>query len=91
MSKNWSVLLLQMQMNEYKTGNDFATTSIGNSASGSGSTGMSPWSSRGHPLIISIIFWLEFSLIFAKKLLRNFFYSNKGVNLCFKCTIYASI
>ncbi|XP_047964344.1 CRIB domain-containing protein RIC10-like isoform X1 [Salvia hispanica] len=33
-------------MNEYKTGNDFATTSIGNSASGSGSTGMSPWSSR---------------------------------------------
>ncbi|KAL1567729.1 CRIB domain-containing protein RIC10-like isoform X2 [Salvia divinorum] len=33
-------------MSEYKTGNDFAATSIGNSASGSGSTGMSPWSSR---------------------------------------------
>ncbi|KAL1562474.1 CRIB domain-containing protein RIC10-like isoform X1 [Salvia divinorum] len=33
-------------MNEYKTGSDFAATSLGNSASGSGSAGMSPWSSR---------------------------------------------
>lgn len=31
-------------MNEYKTGNDFAATSITGSASGS--TGISPWSSR---------------------------------------------
>lgn len=34
-------------MNEYKTGSDFAATSLGNSGSGSGSAGMSPWSSRG--------------------------------------------
>ncbi|KAH6764594.1 ROP-interactive CRIB motif-containing protein 10 [Perilla frutescens var. hirtella] len=33
-------------MNEYKTGNDFAATSIGNSGSASGSAGLSPWSSR---------------------------------------------
>ncbi|XP_042063327.1 CRIB domain-containing protein RIC10-like [Salvia splendens] len=33
-------------MNEYKTGSDFAATSLGNSASGSGSAGTSPWSSR---------------------------------------------
>ncbi|KAG6423533.1 hypothetical protein SASPL_113932 [Salvia splendens] len=33
-------------MNEYKTESDFAATSLGNSVSGSGSAGTSPWSSR---------------------------------------------